>query len=384
MDFKLSEEQQLLHNTMRRWAQNVFGGLVQLEAARSQPWGFSAANWAELAELGLLSLPFAKADGGLGGGPTELMIVMAELGRALAPEPYLASTILAGGALSFAGSDAQRAAMMPRLMEGGLRLAFAHDEVQARYDLYDVATIASASEGGFCLNGRKALVLNGDGADMLVVSARTSGAPRDEAGISLFLVPADADGVDIATFRTHDGGRAADVQLSNVFVASSEILGPVGSALPVIERVAQNAIAALCAEAVGVIEALCELTVEHLKTRRQFGIAIGSFQILQHKVVDMFVALEQARSMALYAAMMLQEDNTQERRIALSAAKVQINTSARFVGQTAVQLHGGIGMTMEYMGAQYFRRLAMIERMFGDTPYHLHHVMTGGGLVNAS
>ncbi|MBA4789909.1 MAG: acyl-CoA dehydrogenase family protein [Rhizobiales bacterium] len=384
MDFDLSDEQTLLKDSVGRWAADTYGTLEALDAARAAPLGFPEARWAELAELGLLGLPFAEADGGFGGGPVETAVVMEALGGVIAPEPYLASILLGGGALDRAGSAAQKAALLPGLMDGSSRLAFAHSEVQARYDLNDVATTARAVEGGFRLDGRKSVVLNADAAGTLVVSARTSGARRDETGITLFLVPADAPGLSVSAYPTQDGGRAGDVALADVFVPADAVLGTPGAGLPVIERVVDGAIAALCAEAVGLMEALHALTVDYLKTRKQFGVAIGAFQALQHKAVDMFVALEQARSMALYAAMMLQADDDAERRVALSAAKVQINKSARFVGQTAVQLHGGIGMTMEYLGAHHFRRLAMIELMFGDTPYHQRRVVSAGGLVGAA
>lgn len=384
MDFDLSEEQGLLKETAARWATDNYATLEQLEAARAAPLGFSQAKWAELAELGLLGLPFAEADGGFGGGPVETLVVMEALGRAMAPEPYLASVLLGGGAVRIAGSDAQRAAILPGLMDGSSRLAFAHSELQARYDLNDVATTARAVDGGFRLDGLKTVALNADAATLLVVSARTSGARRDEAGITLFLVPADAPGVSVAGYPTQDGGHAADITLAGVFVPADAVLGTVDSAFPVIEKVVDGAIAALGAEAVGLMEALTDLTVEYLKTRKQFGVSIGSFQSLQHKAVDMLVALEQARSMSLYAGMMLETEDATERRVAISAAKVQINRSARFVGQTAVQLHGGIGMTMEYLGAHHFRRLAMIELMFGDTAWHQRRVTALGGLVSAA
>jgi pimeloyl-CoA dehydrogenase small subunit len=380
MDFDLTDEQSLLKDTVRRWAADTYPGIEQLASARAEPLGFPKARWAELAELGLLGLPFAEEDGGFGGGPVETLVVMEALGRALAPEPYLASVILGGGAVRLAGNAAERAALLPGLMDGTAGLAFAHGEVQARYDLNDVATTARAVDGGFRLDGRKSVVLNADAAATLVVSARTSGDRRDAAGITLFLVPVDAPGVSLSAYPTQDGGRAADVILSDVFVPADAVLGPVGEGLAIVERVVESAVAALCAEAVGLMEALHELTVEYLKTRKQFGVAIGSFQALQHKAVDMFVALEQARSMALYAAMMVEAEDAAERAVALSAAKVQINRAARFVGQTAVQLHGGIGMTMEYIGAHHFRRLAMIELMFGDTAHHQRQVAAAGGL----
>ncbi len=381
MDFDLSDEQILLKDTAVRWASDRYGALEPLIAARKAPKGFPDQGWAELAELGLLGLPFAESDGGFGGGPVETQVVMEALGRAMAPEPFFASIVLGAAALRLAGSDAQRAAILPGVIDGSARLAFAHGEVQARYDLNDVATQAEAVDGGFRLNGAKTTVLNADAATTLVVSARTAGERRDAEGISLFLVPVDASGVSMEAYATQDDGRAADIVLHDVFVPADAVLGGIGKALPVIERVTDGAISALAAEAVGLMEALHALTVDYLKARQQFGVAIGSFQALQHKAVDMFVALEQARSMALYAAMMVDAEDAEERRNAMSAVKVQINRSARLVGQTAVQLHGGIGMTMEYIGAHHFRRLAMIELIFGDTAFHQRRVARAGGLL---
>ena len=383
MDFDLSSEQLLLKDSVERWASDTYGTLEQLTAARAAPLGFPEPGWAALAELGLLALPFPETDGGFGGGPVDVQIVMTALGRVMAPEPYLASIVLGGGAVRWAGSAAQRADILPKVMDGSLRLAFAHGEAQARYDLNDVATSARAVEGGFRLDGRKSVVLNADAAGLLVVSARTCGERRAQEGISLFLVPADAPGLTLAAYPTQDGGRAADLTLTDVFVPTDALLGVRDGGLPVVEKVVDGAISGLCAEAVGLMEALTALTVDYLKTRRQFGVAIGTFQALQHKAVDMLVALEQARSMALYAAMMAEAEDAEARRLALSAAKVQVNRAARFVGQSAVQLHGGIGMTMEYLGAHHFRRLAMIELMLGDTTYHLRRVTQGGGLLAA-
>jgi pimeloyl-CoA dehydrogenase small subunit len=374
MDFDLSDEQQLLKDSVERWAGDRYGDLARINASRSQPHGFSAATWRELADLGLLGLPFAEDEGGFGGGPVETMVTMEALGRALAPAPYLASVILGGGAVAMAGTESQRQELLPALASGDLRLAFAHAEAQARYDLEDVAATARTEGDGFVLEGAKSVVLNADSAQMLIVSARTSGARRDRDGISLFLVPIEAPEIALRPYPTQDGGRAADVTLSGVTVAGNALLGPLGGALPIIERVTDAAIAAICAEAVGAMDALLALTVDYLKTRKQFGAPIGAFQALQHRAVDMLTHVEQARSMALYATMMAQSEEATERRGAIAAAKVQINRSARFVGQQAVQLHGGVGMTMEYLGAHYFRRLTMIEQSFGDTPYHLRQI----------
>lgn len=385
MDFDLSEEQTLLKDTVERWAADTYPTLEATIAARAEAAGFSASRWTELAELGVLGLPFAEADGGFGCGPVEIGLVMEAFGRRLAPEPFLAAIVLAGGALRLAANDAQREAILPAVIAGTSRAALAHGEAQARYDLFDVATTATPTpSGGWRLDGRKTVVEHGGTADLLIVSARTSGARRDGDGVTLFLVPAGTPGLRVVPHTAHDGGRTAEISLDGVELPAEAVLGPIGGGVAIVERATEAAIAAVCAEAIGSMRALTDLTVEYLRTRKQFGVAIGSFQSLQHKAVDMFVALEQARSMALYAAMMVEAEDADERRSAISAAKVQINRSARFVGQTAVQLHGGIGMTMEYLGAHHFRRLAMIEIAFGDTAHHLRRVTLAGGLVKAS
>ncbi len=385
MDFDLSEEQVLLKDTVERWAADAYPTLEATAAARNEAIGFDAARWAELAELGVLALPFSEADGGFGGGPVEIGLVMEAFGRRLAPEPYLSTIVLAGSVLRSAANDAQREAVIPAVIAGTSRPALAHGEAQARFDLFDVATTATATAtGGWRLDGRKTVVEHGGSADLLIVSARTSGARRDPNGITLFLVPTDLPGLRIVSHAAHDGGRSAEISLEGVEVPASAVLGAIGGGYAIVERANEAAIAAICAEAIGSMQALTDLTVEYLRTRKQFGVAIGSFQVLQHKAVDMFVALEQARSMALYAAMMVEAEDADERRSAISAAKVQINKAARFVGQTAVQLHGGIGMTMEYLGAHHFRRLAMIEVALGDTAHHLRRVTAADGLIKAS
>lgn len=384
MDFDLTDEQNLLKDSVARWAGDTYGTLERIEAARRMPLGFDERVWRQMAELGLLGLPFAEADGGFGGGPVETLLVTEALGRHLAPEPYLASVILGGGAVRLAGSDDQRAAILPGLAEGSHRLAFAHGERQARYDLFDIATTARSEASGYRLDGTKTVVLNADAARTLVVSSRTAGSRRDPDGISLFLVPADAPGLTIRAYPTQDGGRAADVTLAGVSVPAAARLGEADAALPVIEGVVDGAIAAVAAEAVGLMEALQTLTVDYLKTRRQFGAPIGNFQVLQHRAADMLMALEQARSMALYATMMMSAENAAARGPAIAAAKIQINRSARFVGQQAVQLHGGIGMTLEYLGAHQFRRLTMIEMLFGDTAHHLRRIDDANGLPGAA
>ena len=359
------------------------GDFEQRQAHSAQRGGYSSALWSQYAELGLLGLPFSEDDGGFGGGPVDTLIVMQHLGRALALEPYLATVVLAGGLLRHAGSAAQRAEVLPQVAAGTTTLAFAHSETPARYDLARVETAARPDGEGWVVDGAKRFVIAGDSADRLIVSARTRGHASDADGISLFLVDAQAAGVTRRGYRTQDHQRAADIRFDKVRVDADALLGVPGSALPQIEKAVDIAIAAVCAEAVGVMERAHELTVEYLMVRKQFGVAIGSFQALQHRAVDMLVAIEQARSMALYATMMCTEPDAAERARAMSAAKVQIGKSARFVGQEAIQLHGGIGMTEECQVGHYFRRLSVIEMLFGDTAHHLQRLARAGGLIAA-
>jgi pimeloyl-CoA dehydrogenase small subunit len=336
-----------------------------------------------LAELGLLGLPFAERFGGSDGGPVETMIVMEGLGQALALEPYLATVVLGGGFLRHGGNDARQAALLPRIAAGELTLAFAATERHSRYDLADIATMARRDGSGWILDGEKGVVLHGDSADRLIVTARIGGGQRERDGIALFLVDAAAEGVTRRGYPTQDGLRAAEVTLSRVRVADDMVLGEPGAALSLVERVVDEAIAALCAEAVGAMSAMHELTLDYLKTRQQFGRPIASFQVLQHRSVDMLIALEQARSMALYATMMADAADAAERHAALAAAKVQIGRSGRFIGQQAIQLHGGIGMTMEYKAGHYFKRVTMIDTIFGDADHHLRSLARDGRPVAA-
>jgi pimeloyl-CoA dehydrogenase small subunit len=370
VDFDLSDEQKLLKDSVDRLMATRYG-FENRKTYQAAPDGWSRELWAQYAELGLLAMSFSEADGGFGGGPIETMLVMEAIGRALALEPFFASVTLAGGVLRLAGDEAQRQAIIPKIATGETILALAHSEPQSRYDLYDVGVAARRNGDHFVLDGEKGLVLHGDSADMLIVSARTAGARRDRDGIGLFLVPADATGLSRHGYRTQDGARAAEITLSNVKIPVADALGDPAKALDVIESVADEAIAALCAEAVGAMDEALKQTVAYLKTRKQFGVTIGSFQALQHRASDMFVALEQARSMAYYAAMMAREPDVRERRRAISAAKVQVGQSARFIGQQSIQLYGGMGMTMETMIGHLFKRLSMIERQFGDVDHHL-------------
>jgi pimeloyl-CoA dehydrogenase small subunit len=378
MDFDLSEEQRLLKESLDRLIGDRYA-FEQRKAYGQNADGWSRELWAQYAELGLLGLPFAESDGGSDGGPVETMLVMEAFGRALALEPYFATVVLGGGFLRHGGNAALRAELAPQIADGSLRLAFAQTERHSRWNLADVATKARRDGAGWVLDGEKGVVLHGDGADKLIVTARVGGGQRDRDGIGVFLVDTKAAGVSRRGYPTQDGLRAAEVTLAGVRVGPEGVLGEPGAGLPLVERVVDEGIAALCAEAVGAMAVMHELTVDYLKTRRQFGREIGSFQVLQHRAVDMLVALEQARSMAMLATMMAAEDNAADRRNALSAAKVQIGRSGKFVGQQAIQLHGGIGMTMEYKVGHYFKRVTMIDTMFGDADHHLRELARRGG-----
>ncbi|MGH7098372.1 MAG: acyl-CoA dehydrogenase family protein [Stellaceae bacterium] len=370
MDFDLDDSQRLLQESLDRLIAERYT-FEQRKTYGQSAEGWSRERWAHDAELGLLGLPFAEEHGGAGGGAVETMLVMQAFGRALVLEPYLATIVLGGGFLRHGGSAAQQTALIPRLAAGELVLAFAHTERQSRYDLADVATTARRAGNGWVIDGEKGVVLHGDSADKLLVTARTGGGRRERQGIGLFLVDAAQKGVTRRGYPTQDGLRAAEIAFSGVAVGAQGVLGEPGAALPLVERVTGEAIAALCAEAVGVMAAMHELTLDYLRTRRQFGREIGSFQVLQHRAVDMLIALEQARSMAMYATMMTGEEDAAERRRALAAAKAQIGRSGRLIGQQAIQLHGGIGMTMEYKVGHYFKRVTMIDAMFGDADHHL-------------
>jgi len=370
MDFDLTEEQRLLRDSVERLLADHYG-FDRRRSYLAEPNGWSRALWSQYAELGLLGLPFAESYGGFGGGPIEVMLVMEALGRVLALEPYLATVVLTGTALRLAGSEAQKSRILPQIAEGQMILAFAHGERQARYDLTDVLTTAKPKGSGWLLDGAKSVVLHGADAGRLVVSARTSGERDDPEGITLFLVDAAANGVARRSYPMRDGTRAAEISLSDVEVGSEDVLGEVGKGLPVIDRVVEAGIAATAAEAVGAMEAMQAMTLEYLKTRQQFGRPIGENQVLQHRAAEMLMELERGRSMAMLAAMMVEEPDAAERAHNIAMVKVGVGQASKFVSQNAVQLHGGIGMTEEYAVGHYFRRCMVIEHLFGDTAHHL-------------
>ena len=377
MDFDLTEEQRLLKESLDRLIGDRYA-FEQRKTYGQAAEGWSRELWAQYAELGLLGLPFAERYGGSAGGPVETMIAMEAFGHALALEPFFATVVLGGAFLRHGGSTEQSAALVPRIIDGSLTLAFAQTERYSRYDLADISTTAMRDGAGWVLSGEKGVVLHGDTADKLIVTARVDGGRRDPGGVGVFIVDGNAAGVSRRGYPTQDGLRAAEIALAGVRVSPEGVLGEPGAALPLVERVVDEAIAALCAEAVGAMAAMHELTVDYLKTRRQFGREIGSFQILQHRAVEMLIALEQARSMAMFGTMMAGEEDAVERHNAVSAAKVQIGRSGRLIGQQAVQLHGGIGMTMEYKVGHYFKRATMIDTMFGDGDHHLRELARRG------
>ena len=366
MNFDYNEEQQLLADSVRRFIQKDY----EFEARRkiiASAEGYSEKVWATLAQMGLTGIPFSPDYGGFGGGAIDLMSVMEVFGEGLVIEPYL-PTLLGAQCVARAGSEAQKKALLPQVVEGKLKMAFAFSERGARYDLAPAAVSAKKAGGGWVLDGEKAVVLGAPAAGKIVVSAQ---AP---AGPSLFVV--DAKAVKMKPYRTLDEMRAADVVLAGT---AAELLGAEGKALAVIEEVVDFGTALVCAEAVGAMKFACDTTLEYLKTRKQFGVPIGTFQALQHRMVDMVVAYEQAKSMACLACSKVDTaGNAKERALAVSAAKIKVADNARLVSQEAIQLHGGMGMSEELKVSHSFRRLAMVAQQFGDADHHLERFAAQG------
>ena len=370
MDFSLSDEQTLLAESLQRYVQNEYQFETRQQIVAT-PEGIDRRNWRKFGELGWLGMMFSEADGGYGGSAVDAMVIMEQVGKGLILEPFLSSLVLAGGLIAKAGSDEQKARWLAPMIEGELIGCFAYAEKQSRFNLNAVSTAAEVVDGGYRLSGSKAVVLGAPSADLLVVSARTSGGARDCEGVSLFVVTPNAAGVTLSDYVTVDGGRASEVTFENVELGSDALLGEIGAASPIIERVVDEALLAVGAEAVGAMEVLYKATVEYSKQRKQFGVPIGSFQVLQHRMVDMFMAHEQAKSLMYMAAIRLDEDDADEAKKAASAFKVQVGKSGRAVGQGAVQIHGGMGMTDELNIGHYFKRLTVIETLFGNTDHHL-------------
>jgi alkylation response protein AidB-like acyl-CoA dehydrogenase len=369
MDFSFTEEQTLLRNSVEKYLADNYKYEDWRKFTRDDV-GRNPKHWAQFAELGLLAAPLPEAHGGLGGDAVSSMIIMQEFGRKLVVEPYVPTVVIGGGLINYSGTDAQKDEWLAKIAGGETMIAFAFAEPQGRYNLADLMTTAKKQGANYVLNGHKAVVIAAPWADQLIVTARTSGGRRDEKGVSIFLVDKKSKGVSCRDFPTIDGTRASEITFENVEVPAERLIGPLDNGLPLIERVVDEAIAATCAEATGAMKVLVDATVEYSKTRKQFGVPIGKFQALQHHMVDMFVNSEQATSITLMVTLKLGE-NEAARKMAASAAKVQIGKSGRFVGQGAVQIHGGMGMTDELNVGHYFKRLTMIDTLYGSVDHHL-------------
>lgn len=378
MDFTFNEEQQQFADALRRWVDKDYSFDTRKRIVHS-PSGVSDVAWNMLAELGMTALPVPEAQGGFSGNAVDMLVVMQELGRGLVVEPYFA-TVWGAKFLQLAGNQHHR---LEDVANGELKLACALGEKHSRYDLADIKTIAGINGEGYRIDGTKTVVIHGGQADALIVSARSAGTQRDTNGISLFVVPTDTPGVVIRDYRTIDGQRAATVQFNHVAVPASALLSKLGGGWDMLEEAVDYGVSLLCAEAVGAMDALFNATLEYVKTRKQFGLAIGSFQALQHRMADMYIHLEQARSMAMLVAARMVCDAEERRRVA-SAAKVRIGQAAKFIGQQAVQLHGGMGVTDELPAAHHFKRLTMIELTLGDVDHHLERFTAQRGFQQHS
>jgi alkylation response protein AidB-like acyl-CoA dehydrogenase len=368
MNFDFSEEQVMLRDSVARFIQDDYDFDTRQQIAGSEE-GMSRENWQTFAELGWLSIPFAEEHGGFGGGALDVMVVMEQMGRGLVLEPYLATVLLYGGLLQAGGTATQQEEHIPAIIEGSRQGAFAYLERQSRYELADVKTTATADANGYRLNGEKVVVFNGAIADYFVVSARTSGEQSDPQGVSLFLVAAEAQGVERFSYRMMDGQVVANVLLKDVAVSAADLVGELGAGHALIENVVHQATLALGAEAVGIMGELNAKTLEYTKTREQFGVAIGSFQALQHRMVETFMACEQTRSL-LYRAVCALDDEREDAATAAHALKVMMDKAGKLVFGEAIQIHGGMGITDELDIGHYAKRLMMINTTFGNADYH--------------
>lgn len=370
MDLQYTPEQNQLRESVERFVREEYDFAHRRRLVASDR-GHDERHWRSYADFGWLAVPFSEEDGGIGGDATDTGIVMEGVGRGLLLEPYLANVVLAGGMLAALGSAQQKEQWLQPMMAGTHKLALAYAQPGARYDIAQCATTARRDAEGWVIDGQKVLVHGGAAADFVVVVARTSGDVADADGLGAFVVDARTAGLGVRGYATHDGSRAADLHFDGVRVGAANLLSSEGGALPALERVIDQAIAAVASEAVGAMATLVDMTLDYLKTRQQFGRPIGTNQALQHRMVDMYIALDEARSMALYGALMLAEPDAAVRRKALSATKIEIDRTARRVGQEAVQLHGAMGVTEELAVGHYFKRLSMIGVSFGDSSWHL-------------
>ncbi len=369
MDFTVSEEQSMLADSVTKFIDNDYDFETRQKIAESD-LGYSRELWQTYAELGWTAMLFDEEDGGLGGGPVDLMLMMEQFGRGLLVEPFLANIVLAGGALKRVASAQQKAEWLAGIIEGNTQAALAFAEPQARFDINNIATSAMANGDGFILEGRKTLVLNGGNADLLVIPARSSGNQCDRGGITLFAVPANSDGIDRKCYKTVDAQQAADIELKNVSVQGSAVLGEIDCGFDTLQAVVNEATLAVCAEAIGIMRTMHDKTVEYSKNRVQFGVPIGSFQALQHRMVETLIACEQSKSLLLWSAMANTSGNDDAAK-SIHALKYQIGGAGIEVAKEAVQIHGGMGVTWELDIAHYFKRLTAIDMLFGNADFHL-------------
>jgi len=369
VDFNFTEEQDMVRDGLSRLVREQYDWETRRAAIASDK-GWRPEIWSQLAELGILGMPFSEEDGGFGGGAVDAMIVMEEFGKGLVVEPFVPTVVCAGGFLKHAGTAAQKEEHIGGIVNGSRVFAFAHAEPRGRYDYADLETTAKKDGEGYVLSGHKAVVIGAPWASHLIVIARTSGERRDRDGVSVFVIAKDTAGVVTRDYETVDGRRASEVYFENAAIPADALIGEEGAALPLIERVTDEAIAASCAEACGAMKVAHAMTLEYSKQRKQFGVPIGKFQVLQHRMVDMYTAYEQSVSLTYLATLRLDAEES-ERKRAVSAAKVGVGQAARLIGQEAVQIHGGNGVTDEYAIGHYFKRLTIFESEFGDVDHHM-------------
>ena len=369
MDFTFNEEQSLIQDQVDQFVQKEYDWETRQSLSNSE-LGFGEDNWKKFAELGWLGISVSEDSGGFGGSAIESMLIMEAFGKGLVVEPFLETVIMAGGLIDDHGSDQQKSSFLEPAIAGEMHLSLAYAEPQSRFNLSDVVTEAKADGDNFIINGYKSVAMNGPSADQIIVSARTSGTQLDESGISLFIVDANSSGLDKTNYKTVDGRRASDLTFENVSVSKENLIGEQDKGFEILDSAIDKAILAISAEAVGAMEVLYKTTVEYTKTREQFGTAIGKFQVLQHRMVDMFMEYEQCKSL-LYMATMKHEEKAEDAKKAISGLKYQVGKAGKFIGQQAVQLHGGMGVTDELNVGHYFKRLTTVGTIFGNTDYHL-------------
>ncbi|MEW5009240.1 MAG: acyl-CoA dehydrogenase family protein [Cycloclasticus sp.] len=368
MNFNLSEEQNMLKDSVSRFVQNQYDFDTRRKFVGTEE-GFSRENWQTFADLGWLSIPFTEAQGGFAGSVLDSMVVMEEMGKGLVAEPFVATVLLFGGLLSKSSNSASYQSTMQAIIDGEVQGAFAYLERQSRFEVTDIKTTATKNSDGYSLNGEKTVVFNGASADKIIVSARTSGEQFDQQGISLFMIDANAQGIEKTTYRLMDGQCVANIVLNDVQVSADQLVGELDVAYPLMQTVINEVMIAICAEALGIMQVLNETTIEYAKTRKQFGVAIGSFQALQHRMVDTFMACEQSQSLLLRAAGSHAAGN-EESELDILALKVMIGRAGKLIGGEAIQIHGGMGITDELNVGHYVKRLMMINTTFGDADYH--------------